>query len=376
MESPRGQESRMSGCRLAILGGSNGGYAAAADLALRGHRVRLWRRSQSELEPVSRTGRIRLEGDGVAGEAILDRATGDLGEALEDAEIVLIALPATAQEDLGARCAPYITGREIILLTPGSLGTLVFARALRGAGGRMPFALAETGTLPYLARKVGPAAVRAPVKAANLPTGVFPGHRSRAALERLERIYPVIRPCVDVLDAALTNAGTVIHPPLVLLNAGPIEAGRYDIHAAGTTAGILRVIHAVDGERVRIREALGYAPPHYELATYYDEARAAEGLYGRGAKQKLVESGLWNERLTLDHRYVTEDIALGLTLFASLGARLGVPAPVSEAILTLAGTLLGRELRQAGRTLAGLGLGRLDGRGLREFFARGGGLFD
>ncbi|MBI4591677.1 MAG: NAD/NADP octopine/nopaline dehydrogenase family protein [Candidatus Rokubacteria bacterium] len=358
-----------------MLGGSNGAYAAAADLALSGHRIRLWRRSAADFEPVLRSGRIRIEGDGVSGEAVLERATTDLKEVLDGAEVVLVPLPATAQEDLAARCAPYLASDQVVLLIPGTLGSLVFARAVKQAGGTLPWALAETGTLPYLARKVGPATVRAPVKAANLPTGVFPGERSTQALSLLSRLYPSIRPCCDALDAALTNAGTVIHPPLVLLNAGPIEAGRYDIHASGTTAGILRVIYAVDAERIRIREALGYPAPHYELATYYEEARAAEGLYGRGAKQKLVRSGLWNERLTLDHRYVSEDVALGLTLFTSLAAAVAVEAPVSRAVVTLSSALLGRDLQASGRTVERLGLSGPGVPALRELFRSGGDLF-
>ncbi|PYN41209.1 MAG: glycerol-3-phosphate dehydrogenase, partial [Candidatus Rokuibacteriota bacterium] len=65
------------------------------------------------------------------------------------------------------------------------------------------------------------------------------------------------------------------------------------------------------------RKGWGYPAPHYELATYYDEPRAAEGLYGAGARAKLVASGLWSEILTFEHRYLTEDVALGLTLFES-----------------------------------------------------------
>jgi len=360
---------------VAVLGGGNGGYAAAADLSLAGHRVRLWRRSAADFEPVLRTGRISFEGDGVAGEASLDRATTDLKEALDGAEVVLVPLPATAHGDLGARCAEHLTGNEVVLFTPGTLGTVVFARAVKRAGGRSPFALAETGTLPYLARKVGPAAVRAPVAAANLPTGVFPASRSEGALSLLRRLYPSIRPCADALDAALTNAGTVIHPPLVLLNAGPIEAGRYDIHAAGSTAGILKVIYAVDAERIRLRETLGYGAPHYELATYYEDSRAAEGLYGKSAKEKLVRSGLWNENLTLEHRYVSEDVAMGLALFVALQDALGVAAPVSRSILTLFETLLDRDLlgSPSGGPLGRMGLAGLDGQTLREFFRTGGG---
>src|SRR6185369_1720067 len=161
--------------------------------------------------------------------------------------------------------------------------------------------------------------VSAPVRAANLPVGVFPASRTEVALAKIAELFPAARPCVDVLDAALTNAGVVIHPPLVLVNAGQIDAGRFDIHAAGTTASARRLIDAVDAERIASRRGLGYPAPHYELATYYDEARAAEGLYGTGARQKLVASGLWSEVVTYEHRYAREDVTMGLTLFESAG---------------------------------------------------------
>jgi opine dehydrogenase len=339
---------------VTVLGGSNGGYATAADLALAGHRVRLWRRSASELAPVRAAGTITLVAEGRQGQARLDRATDDLKDALDGAEIVVVPLPATSHDDLATQLAGRLTGREIVLLTPGTLGTFVLARSLAQRGAPLPFAFAETGTLPYLARKTGPTTVSAPVRAANLPVGVFPASR----------------PCADVLDAALTNAGVVIHPPLVLVNAGAIDAGRFDIHAAGTSASARRLIDAVDAERVATRRGLGYPAPHYELATYYDEARAPEGLYGAGAKAKLVASGLWSEVLTYEHRYVTEDVALGLTLFESAGRTAGLATPAVSGLLGVFGALLGRDLA-GGRALDHLGLGDLTRREVLTLFHEG-----
>src|SRR3989449_4732275 len=63
--------------------------------------------------------------------------------------------------------------------------------------------------------------VKAPLRAANLPIGVFPASRGPRVLPRLAELFPAVRPCADALDVALTNAGPVIHPPLVLLNTGP-----------------------------------------------------------------------------------------------------------------------------------------------------------
>ena len=106
------------------------------------------------------------------------------------------------------------------------------------------------------------------------------------------------------------NAGPIIHPPLIVMNAGPIEHfEHWDIHNEGTTPSIRRVTTALDGERMLLREALGYRPPHFPLADHYESDR---WMYGNLAHDKLVESGHWRERLDLlSHRYMREDVAIG-----------------------------------------------------------------
>jgi opine dehydrogenase len=356
---------------VAVLGASHGGFTTAADLALAGHTVRLWGRSAQALGPLASDPTITLAAEGRSGAARLARATTDLGEALAGAEIVIAVIPATGHNELAERLAPHVNGRQIILLTPGTLGSYAIARALARAGARLPFALAETGTLPYLTRKTGPAAVSAPVRAANLPLGVFPASRTKQTVARLADLCPSARPCADALDAALTNAGPVIHPPLVLLNAGAIDGGRFDIHASGTTPSVRRLIDVVDAERVATRQGWGYPAPHYELATYYNEGRAAEGLYGAGAKAKLLASGLWSEIVTMQHRYVTEDVAFGLALFESAGRAAGVDTPGVSGLLLTFRALLARELSGQGRALEHLGLGDFSRREIRGFLEQG-----
>lgn len=349
--------------RVTVLGGGHGAYATAADLALAGHQVRLWRRAEAELKVLAAAGGITLVAEGRQGKASLALATADLGQAVTGVDVIVVPLPATTHEDVGRRLAPHLGERQIVLLTPGTFGAYVMARQVAQAGGRLPFAFVETGTLPYLARKTGPAEVRAPVRAANLPAGVFPGSRAQEALGTIAELFPAVRPTTDALDAALTNAGPVIHPPLVLVNAGAIDRGRFDIHAAGTTASARTLIDAADGERVAARKGWGYPAPHYELATYYDEARAAEGLYGAGARAKLTASGLWEEPLGFEHRYVQEDVVLGLSLLESVARTVSVASPAVSGLLLVFQALLGRPLSGRGRALEHLGLGDLS---LRE----------
>jgi len=356
---------------LAILGGSHGGLAAAADLSLAGHRVRLWARAAATLGPLCDDPTVQLVSGGPQGRARLELATTDIGEAVADAEVVVVALPATAHEELAGRLAPYLTDRQTVLLAPGTLGSLVLAREIARAGGTLPQALGEAGTLPYLARATRPAVVHVPVRAANLPIGVFPASRRDAAIARFAELFACVRPCVDVLDAALTNIGPVIHPPLVLLNARALDEGPFDIHAAGTTPSVRRLIDVVDAERIATRQGWRYPAPHYEIATYYDAARAVEGLYGVDARTARVASGLWREVVTFEHRYVTEDTVLGLSLLESAARAAGAPTPGISGLLLVFGALLGRDLSGRGRALEALGLGDLSRREIGALLEEG-----
>jgi opine dehydrogenase len=128
------------------------------------------------------------------------------------------------------------------------------------------------------------------------------------------------------------------------------------------------VTDRLDAERVAIRQALGYGAPHYPLADHYTTDR---WMYG-DAHKRLVKSGDWRERIDLhQHRYVTEDIALGLAFLASVARWVGVDAPVTQGLLAIAGGWLGRDLRSGPRTLEGLGLVGLDRDALQRLLHQG-----
>jgi opine dehydrogenase len=220
--------------------------------------------------------------------------THDIGEAVRGAELILAPVPATAQADIARALAPHLMDGQVVFLPPGTFGSVLFAQAAREAGNRPEMTFAETGTLPWLARKHGPFEVAITVRAKRLPTGVFPLAHKAYALARLREAFPgAIEDCGDALSAALMNAGPIIHPPLIIMNAGPLQHfERWDIHKEGTQPAIRRVTDALDGERIAVREALGYGPPHFPLANHYAR-QGEEWMYGRGSHDRLTDSGDW-----------------------------------------------------------------------------------
>ncbi len=360
--------------RIAVLGGGNGSFAAAGDFALQGHDVRLWRRDAAAVTAhLAADSRIVVKDSKGRHDVQLALVTADIVEAVRDADLILCPAPAFAQHDIAALLAPHLRDGQVVFLPPATFGSMIFAKAAHDAGNRAAVAFAETGTLPWLTRKHGPFEVALTIRAKRLPVGVFPLKSAKHAFGVIARAFPgVIEPCGDVLSGALMNAGPVIHPPLIVMNAGPIEHfERWDIHKEGTQGSIRRVTDALDAERIAVREGFGYGAPHFPLAHHY-ASDGEQWMYGRGSHDRLTDSGDWRERIVLtEHRYMREDLRLGLSFLVSAGQLAGVETPLAKSFLAIGGAICSEDFMQGGRTLAGLGFGNLDRDGLQAVLREG-----
>jgi opine dehydrogenase len=356
--------------KIAVLGGGHGCYAAAADLAEQGHEVMLWRRDAQALAPLLADPTIELIDHAGRRPVRIAGASADIGPVVRGADLIFVPGPAFAQCDIARLAAPWLHDGQVFFLAPGTLGSIAMSRTLHAMGVKARVAFAETGTLPWLCRKPGPAEVRITMRATRLPTGVFPARDSARAFEVLRAAFPAIEPIEDALSGALMNAGPIIHPPLIVMNAGPLEhSDNYDIHNEGTQPAVRRVTDALDAERIAVRQAFGYGPEHFPLRDHYENDR---WMYG-DSHQRLVESGDWREPIDLrSHRYMREDVEYGLSLLATVASYVGVQAPLAHGLLAIGSTICGGDfLRASPRTFANLGLASLDRQALARLLHEG-----
>lgn len=363
---------------VSILGGGHGCYAAVVDMLEKGHRVTWWRRDTTASAQLRDGGSLKVRdfrgerrvplGDAAGAVRIVD----ELADAVTGARLMVIPLPSTTHTVLATQLAPLLRDDQVVFLPPGTFGSYVFAKAMHDVGNTHRVAFAETGTLPYLARKHADDTVVVSAYATRLPTGVFPAQHASWAFGILKEGYPSVEPIEDALSGALMNAGPVIHPPLIMMNAGPLEHfDAWDIHNEGTQPSIRRVTSALDAERIAIREGLGYGAPHFPLADHY-ASDGDEWMYGRGAHGKLTDSGDWREDIDLKtHRYMLEDTRLGLSFLVSAGRWAGVPTPIAEGLLSVASAVSERDLYHEGRTLEQLGLASLSRDEMTALLRRG-----
>lgn len=359
--------------KIAVLGGGNGSMAAAADLTNQGHEVTLWRRNRDGVAALQAADNTLVLKDFEGERPVrISSVTGDIGAAVRSAELIVCPTPAVAQGDIAEALAPHLSDGQVVFLPPGSFGSWIMADIVRRAGNPADVSWAEAGTLPYLTRLHGPLTVAITTRATRLPTGVFPLRNADHAHSVLARAYPAVERAGDGLSGALMNAGPIIHPPLIVMNAGPIEHfEHWDIHNEGTQPSVRRVTTQLDGERMAVREALGYGAPHFPLADHYDNA-AEEWMYGNAAHERLTDSGDWREHLVLtEHRYMREDVEVGLAFLVSVADWAGVPAPVATGLLAIGSAICSDDFRAGARTLDGLGLASMSREQMQSMLREG-----
>ena len=95
-------------------------------------------------------------------------------------------------------------------------------------------------------------------------------------------------------------------------------------------------------------------------------------MYGRGSHDRLTDSGDWRERIVLtEHRYMREDLRLGLSLLVSVAELAGVATPLAISFLAIGGAICGEDFLQGGRTLTTSRSRRPRSRRIADAAARG-----
>lgn len=358
---------------FAVLGAGNGGKAIAADLAARGFRVRLFNRTSDRLASIVEQGGITLEReDGSQVFGRLELISADLPRILDGAQMVLVVVPSTAHREVAARCAPFLRDGQIVVLCPGRTGgALEFRHALAEHGNRDRVIVAETQTLVVTSRQTGAASVRVFQTKQAVPVAALPSTDTLPVLQNIGAAYPQFTPAPNVLYTSLDNMGIVLHPALAIVNASRIEAtnGDFEFFSDGVTPSVARLLEEIDRERVEVAAALEVratpALQWLELAygirepNLYCAIRANPGYRGIRAPQSL------------NHRYVVEDVPMGLVPISSLGIRFGIPTRAIDAMIRTASILCGADFYATGRTIERLGLQGLSVAEITRYVERG-----
>jgi len=348
------------------LGAGNGGHAMAGHLALQGVPVRVYNRSQARIAAMQEQGGVQVEGvaEGFGG---IKAATTNLAEALADAKLIMVTVPASAHGELARACAPHLRDGQVVVLNPGRTGgALEFAATLRAENVTAQVSVAEAQTLVYSCRLVEPGRVRILSIKNRVLLSALPATDTERVMELVGQIYAEFVPAANVLETGFNNIGAVFHPSLMLFNANRIEAGEEFYFYRDITPHLGRFLEAIDEERLAVARAFGVRA---ESAGEW-LAHAYSGVSGRDLYEEIRNVPAYQKAeapTSLDDRYLTEDVPTGLVPIVAFAEVAGVAVPISRSLVHIACALLGRDLWAEGRRLDRLGLAGMSVEGIIHY---------
>lgn len=362
--------------KFAVLGAGHGGTAMAGHLSLMGFDVALYNRSAERLYSIKAAGGLEILTDCADfvphGFAELKAVTNDPKDAVTGRDIIMIVVPATAHKFIAEQIAPHVTDGQFIVLNPGRTGgALEVHRIIKNSGNKADVVVAEAQTFLYASRSQNPAQTKIFRIKNSIPVAALPAHRTPEVVNALRKAFPQFVPGDNVMKTSLDNIGAIFHPAVTVLNAARIEStnGDFDYYTEGITPTMSLILEAMDKERVKVAEELGFRAMSarewlyiaYDAAgrTLHEAIRANRGYDGIKAPK------------TLYHRYISEDIPMSLVPIASLGQLIGVATPTIDTIIHLGSLLHGVDYRVEGRTARSLGLTGKTLKEIRQFILDG-----
>ena len=371
MSATAKQSARRRDPVVTVVGGGSSAQTMAADLALRGFRIRLCDlpRFRSNIELLLETKQIEkhdaAEARGPIGLAQLQDVTTDITAGMRGADVVLIAVPAYAHAAIFEAVTDSLEDGQIVVTVPGNWGAWRLHRMLGERLRRKNVLIAETDVCMHFCRAsepwLGPGKVRVIADSGVVRIAAVPSTDTPQVLQVTRKLYPQLIPASSVLETSIGNSNTIVHGPLVLMNAGWIEhtRGNFMIYRDGVTPSVGRVIDAVRRERDEIARAMGLSLT--PRSPFYEETRRGVWIHDP------AETGPPH----LHHRYVSEDVPYGLVPLGSLGDLLDVPTPMCDALIDLFSIANGVDYRNEGLTLDKLGFGGLGIEAIRELVGGG-----
>jgi opine dehydrogenase len=314
----------------------------AAHLTLEGFAVRLFEmpRFAENIRPAQERGGIELTGVVGEGFAKLELTTTDVAQAIQGVSHIFVVTQALAHEEIAQLCAPHLEEDQTIILFPGSGGALQVAKTLRDEGiTTKKIYIAETVTLPYACRIKGPAWVNV--------------HSGPAAREIIAAF-----PGKDI-DAVIE----LLHPIGVIFSLARIEysKGEFWMYKEAFTPSVMKLLKALERERVAMLREVGVEP--MEFGAYYEHRYQKPWSDFAAVASKGPASA--------NTRYISEDIPIGMVLWASLGDMLGIPTPTAQSLIHISSVIHDTDYWQGGRTVEKLGLADMTAAELNRYLLEG-----
>lgn len=349
--------------KIAILGAGAAGCTLAGHLKSIGHEIRLFDLPEfsANIDTVRRRGGIHMTGE-LTGLYMPDRLTTNVQEAVNGADIVMLAVPAFAHDAFMDACLQQFSTNQIVLNWTSYWSSLRFFPRAREIG-RSDVTLAEASIMPYMTEKTSNGGVFVRAVKQRLWVAAMPATSTERVVRIVKQLYPQTVAAENVLWTSLSNLNVPFHAVNAIMNAGHWEQtnGDFDFFGYGITPAVARVAEAIDKERVAVAKAIGIdSPPLPELMTAIYNRYGATGKTMYEALHSLKSHATWRPRVSLyEYGDVREDVPFGLVPLSSFGEKFGVPTPTTDSVINIASVAIRKDFRGIGIDLDKLGVARM-----------------
>ncbi|HBH11689.1 MAG: NAD/NADP octopine/nopaline dehydrogena [Clostridiales bacterium 38_11] len=323
---------------ITILGGGNAGFAVAGFFSHLGHNVRIYKKSLINNQKFI-DHRIVSKG-AVEFESRISLVTGSMKEALEGAELIIITVPAYYHDVLFDELIELFDQKTMICLMPDNYGGFLLMRKLQEKRISNFKKVISLNSVLFACRQIDQETTSMKgVKNEIMVSSVYQEVIDEG-LKILNDIYPIFKKGADIFEVLLSNMNPVVHTAASLLNAGWIETtkGEFDFYREGISPSIANIIEKIDNERVAVGFKLGLRLDSLlvNMQKLYDSVE--KDLY-----TSLSRSGVHTKDLapiSLETRYINEDIPYGLMPISRLGKLLNVQTIAIDTIISLSEIML------------------------------------
>ena len=346
--------------RFTVVGCGNAGLIHAAKLIECGQEVGLLKTSMSVNDEffnvMQGEGGYNVKDETNGGKRFFVRPsfiTRDVQKAIAFGDVLMVMTTTLQHERIAQLIAPYVRDGQIIILVPGYMGSLIFKKYIT-----KDVTYSEWETTAYNGRIVDSMYVRITFYNPRNAISALPSCRVHEVVAIMSKFFANTQfTRKHILESALHNPNMIVHPIGIIFSASRIEfsKGEFWMYKEAFTDSVINVIKAFDVQKNKILNAFGC-----DSLDYFDAAkwRNEEDLSidAMTVFRSFAQSSNKGPSF-IDHRYLNEDVPMGLGLFISIGKIVGVDTSVQEAIMALASALLNKDLKSRSRSIQFL-LGR------------------
>jgi len=274
----------------------------------------------------------------------ISRITDSLEELIQCAQYIFIVTPAKVHEEIAFLLEDLLDpDYHVIILYPGrTYGSLAFYNNMRFKFDK----IYETQTILHACRlEYNNLIIRGRKEFVFYST---PFTASQEQLDFIGEIFPDLKFDRDYPGITLNNMGALLHPIPLVLNGTRVESGEeFDFYSDGLTNKVIDYIYKVQAEKKAVMQQLkcNYIPLYRWLNMMYN----VDGANLKKSVNKIKAYRGLAAPITLNHRYIFDDIITGLVPLYYTARNLDIKADALESFIKFASNYMDKDFLQVGR---------------------------